>query len=260
MNRGFSVVYTGLQRNVIGGTLYLRNSFSVLGGNFDGAWLCIGDFNHILDQSEKLGGRTFASTSSCPFKSFIDRFGLIDLGFSGNPFTWSNNRRDTDLIKERLDRGLASSRWVHIFPSFSVLHFPAFSSDHNPILLNTSLCSPSTHRPFKFEEFWIKDPTCAQVIAAAWSVVISGSPAYCLVQKLKITKAALKRWNSLHFGNIITNIKAKLLQLDQAQKAPHPSLQGRWNSSSSLTLRIFFLKRKFFGATNPGKPGSPAKT
>jgi hypothetical protein len=27
-----------------------------------------------------------------PFRSFIDHFGIIDVGFVGNPFTWSNNK------------------------------------------------------------------------------------------------------------------------------------------------------------------------
>jgi hypothetical protein len=33
---------------------------------------------------------------------------MIDVGFAGNPFTWSNNIIGLKNIKERLDRGLAS--------------------------------------------------------------------------------------------------------------------------------------------------------
>jgi hypothetical protein len=76
---------------------------------------------------------------------------MIDLGFSSNPYTWSNHRQCLGLIKERLDRGVASSQWIQYFPSFSVTHLPADTSDHNPLLLNTALPSPSLPRPFPFE-------------------------------------------------------------------------------------------------------------
>jgi hypothetical protein len=68
------------------------DSFAVIGESFEAFWLCIGDFNSILVQSEKQGGRPVAGSSHCPFKSFIDHFGMIDLGFARNPFTWSNNK------------------------------------------------------------------------------------------------------------------------------------------------------------------------
>jgi hypothetical protein len=84
---------------------------------------------------------------------------MIDLGFSGNPFTLSNHRQDSSLIKERLDRGLANGKWIHYFPFYYVVHLPARSSNHNPLLLNTSLPVPSLPRPFRFEEFWTRDPT-----------------------------------------------------------------------------------------------------
>ncbi|XP_059436565.1 uncharacterized protein LOC132169562 [Corylus avellana] len=78
------------------------DSFASVGDLFEASWLCIGDFNSVLDQSEKLGGRHVASSSHYPFRSFIDRFGMIDIGFAGNPFTWCNNRQGMDTIKERL--------------------------------------------------------------------------------------------------------------------------------------------------------------
>ena len=78
--------------------------------DYYGPWLCIGDLNMISSQSEKYGGRPFACLSNDPFCSFVDSFGMIDLGFSGNPFTWSNKRQDHHLIKERLDRGIANSQ------------------------------------------------------------------------------------------------------------------------------------------------------
>jgi exonuclease III len=90
---------------------------------FVSPWLCIGDFNFVLDQSEKLGGCHVASSSHCPFRNFIDHHGLVDLGFVGNPYTWFNNMNGFATIKERLDRTLASLDWVHLYPKPFLFHF-----------------------------------------------------------------------------------------------------------------------------------------
>jgi hypothetical protein len=149
----------------------------------------------VLDQSEKLGGRPVASSSHCLFKLFIDHFGLVDLGFVGNPYTWCNNRQGAATIKERLDRGLASISWIHLHPEFFLKHIPATSSDHHPISLNTAFFSTFFTRPFHFEEFWTKDPSCGSVIEEAWSKLVSGSPGHRLVTKLMHTQKSLKKWN-----------------------------------------------------------------
>lgn len=55
-------------------------------------WVCIGDFNKIVSQKEKVRGRMFISTTRSLLKGFIYDVGIIDLGFHGNLFTWSNRR------------------------------------------------------------------------------------------------------------------------------------------------------------------------
>jgi hypothetical protein len=194
------------------------DSFAAIGESFEASWLCIGDFNSILVQSDKQGGRPVAGSSHCPFKRFIDHFGMIDLGFAGNPFTWSNNRQGLENIKERLDRGLASPSWLHLHPEFSLIHLPAHNSDHNPISLNTNSTSCFLARPFRFEDFWTKDPSCGQVIAAAWQKFVPIHQDFCLPKKLENTKVALLKWNSLHFGNIHKQINDTLKLLDTTQK------------------------------------------
>lgn len=49
-----------------------------IGENYSGPWLCIGDFNMILDQSEKLGGLLYASSSKDSFRTFMNTFGMVD--------------------------------------------------------------------------------------------------------------------------------------------------------------------------------------
>jgi hypothetical protein len=165
------------------------------------------------------GGRPFDSYSSNPFTDFMDGYGMIDLGLCGNPYTWSNHRQGSSLIKERLDRGIANSNWISFFPSYSVIHLPTHNSDHSHLLLNYNLPVQSLPWPFRFEAFWTRDPTCGVVIDEAWSALIAGSPSFCLTQKLKITKDAIKYWNKHYFGNIKSKLENTLSLLDKVQQA-----------------------------------------
>ena len=93
-------------------------------------WLLLGDFNSILDSSEKLGGRLdpFVANSK-EFKDFVSNTQLLDLGFVGTKFTWSNNRMGMDRILEHLDRGLGNYIWVQSFGSHVSKHLAQIVSD-----------------------------------------------------------------------------------------------------------------------------------
>jgi hypothetical protein len=161
----------------------------------------------------------------------MDGYGMIDLGFCGNPYTWSNHRQGSSLIKERLGRGTANCNWINFFHSYSVVHLPAHTSDHSPLLLNSNLLVQSLPRPFRFEAFWTRDPTCGIVIDEAWSALIAGSPSFCLTHKLKITKAAIKYWNKHYFGNIKSKLDSTLSLLDKVQQAS--------SSDSNLAMELY---------------------
>jgi len=163
-------------------------------------WLWIGDFNSITSSMDKLGGPPFNCLSHNDFGYFMNAFGMIDLGFSSNPFTWSNCRQGHGLIKEHLDRGVVSSQWLHEFPAISVTHLSAYSSDHNPLILNTISPSPSLPRPFRFEEFWTRDPMCGIVINEAWSTAVSGSSWINWIRFCISTSSFLVLLNGSPFG------------------------------------------------------------
>ena len=102
-------------------------------------------------------GRPIAGSSSGGLQSVIKENGLIDMMFSGNPFTWSNKREGLANIKERLDRAFANDKWRFLFPRATVYHFLASTSDHLPIILFIEGEQKNLKRPFKFEEAWTRD-------------------------------------------------------------------------------------------------------
>ncbi|KAL3617220.1 hypothetical protein CASFOL_038967 [Castilleja foliolosa] len=97
------------------------------------SWLMVGDFNDITSQSEKKGGLPYASSSKHSLYDNLDSLGLIDLGFAGNPFTWSNQRTGSANIQQRLDRAVANCNWISLFPKAIITHLPAIASHHSPI-------------------------------------------------------------------------------------------------------------------------------
>lgn len=117
--------------------------------------LVIGDFNAILSQSKKQGGKPFASSSlKSGLKKFMEDNRLVDLGFCEPKFTWNNNRHGWGNIKERLDRGVANHQWTTLFPNATIRHLPTLTSDHASILLDT-METKDHHKTFTFEEFWV---------------------------------------------------------------------------------------------------------
>lgn len=131
--------------------------------------MIIGDFNCVLEQVDKKGGKVVSSSSSGGFRGMVDSNGLIDMGFSGYAFTWNNKRVGQCNIQDRLDRCFANGDWRYMYPTACVSHFTALHSDHRPILINTSPPSSSHPRPFRFEEMWTRDEFVTRIISNAWS-------------------------------------------------------------------------------------------
>ena len=80
---------------------------------------------------------------------------LIDLGYQGPGFTWTNGREGKDLIRERLDRVLANAEWLDVFPNSKVIHLPRTFSDHCPILVIFEDRPRSCAFPFRCKEAWV---------------------------------------------------------------------------------------------------------
>ena len=73
---------------------------SALLESIQGPWACFGDFNLTISGEEKLGGRRGNSSKQNFLQDMMFELGAIDLGYSRNQFTWSNNRWGRNAIKE----------------------------------------------------------------------------------------------------------------------------------------------------------------
>ncbi|KAK4707460.1 hypothetical protein R3W88_033007 [Solanum pinnatisectum] len=113
-------------------------------------WCTVGDFNVITDTDEKLGGCVYNMKKSLEFIGVIEACGLMDLGFSGPKFTWSNQRGINSRIWKRLDRAMVNDKWLQDMPHSNITHLPSVGSDHCPLLMEITARSEEHIKYFKF--------------------------------------------------------------------------------------------------------------
>ncbi|OMO59710.1 reverse transcriptase [Corchorus capsularis] len=137
-------------------------------------WFCFGDFNELLWQAEKDGGRERPEAQMVAFREALDDCGLYDIGYRGNMFTWKRGMGNNEFIHERLDRGVATFEWTSRFPTACITHLSSSVSDHSPILLNTEVKqrrrkkqSCSCKQNF-FEAGWCKEADCEKLVVDCW--------------------------------------------------------------------------------------------
>ncbi|KAL9674710.1 hypothetical protein QQ045_002909 [Rhodiola kirilowii] len=177
-----------------------------LHSQFSYPWIVLGDFNEVCFGWEVKGGRIRGEWQMRAFRETLMDCGLSDLGYKGNPFTFSNRRSGAREMKARLDRMLANNAWRRVFPDAQVTHITATSSDHSMILLHSrGRVRKSVYNRFRFEPMWIRNEEVGNVVAAAWS---NGEEMdMTLANKLHRCSKSLSRWNSENFGKVGKRIR-----------------------------------------------------
>ncbi|MBA0855473.1 hypothetical protein Goshw_014375, partial [Gossypium schwendimanii] len=117
---------------------------------------------------------------------------LVDVGYSGNWFTWERENFPETNIQERLDRKLATEEWSSLFLNSLIQHLPHLFSDHCPLLINIDYrARRMVKKNFKFKAWWVLEETFFEEIRCIWE----NSTGYFL-SKLGNLKRGLESWES----------------------------------------------------------------
>ena len=73
------------------------------------------------------------------FRDTLEVCELVDLGFSGVPFTYDNKHSSNGNVRGRLDQAVACNAWRNLFPYALVKHVPSPCSDHVAVLVKGSV-------------------------------------------------------------------------------------------------------------------------
>lgn len=98
--------------------------------------MCFGDLNDSIGPEDKAGGNSRSSSQLNFGRDTVRDCSLIDLGFEGYPFTWSNGRKGSENIQGRLDRALCNEVFQLRFSPISVIHLAKFGSDDAALSIN----------------------------------------------------------------------------------------------------------------------------
>ena len=128
-------------------------------------WIIAGDFNKALAEDDKFGGRSVSINRSVMFKECLDKCNMVDMGFSGPRYMWTNRREINSLIQERIDIFFMNPSWCLLYPDVKLSHLTRCHSDHCPVLMETNP-RRQLHLtgPFKFQSFWLSDPFFSNVV------------------------------------------------------------------------------------------------
>ncbi|VFQ88426.1 unnamed protein product [Cuscuta campestris] len=211
---------------------YLRETHAALPA--DMAWGVVGDFNCLLDPSEKKGGRPYAPVKYRPFVECVEDCELVDSPFIGEDYTW--------LIRSRIDRLLFNQPWMDMF-SCLVHHLDRVGSDHAPLLVECKSNERPPTRPFTFLNVWTEHEDFQGVVADSWREDITGSPMFVFGAMLKRLANSLKRWNRDTFGHIFDRLKA----LEQDVRDIELQLQTNPSDGTYIEFkrRFALLKRQY---------------
>jgi hypothetical protein len=154
-------------------------------------WCVIGDFNDLLSQEDKRGIHPHPNWLCSGFRTAVSDCDLTDIHLEGYPFTWIKSRGRATVIEERLDRAMATSTWLMMYPEVKLQNLLASHSDHSPILLqNSPVVRIQSNYMFRFENMWLKEEDVEEVVEDGWGrdrgVIVTDRTSRCADK--------LKRW------------------------------------------------------------------
>ncbi|KAL8461700.1 hypothetical protein ACS0TY_032980 [Phlomoides rotata] len=118
-----------------------------------------------------------------------------------------------NAIEERLDRATSTPTWNDLFPNAQLTNLVAPLSDHNPIMVDTSLVVfVPGYRPFRFEKKWLEEPDLKSVITKCWN----GFHDFGVLHRLDATTETLWLWGrhiAMDFRRNNEELELKIVRL-----------------------------------------------
>ena len=195
-------------------------SISRIGCHRKEPWCLIGDFNEILNNSEKMGGPRRSEASFIPFADMLECCEMEEFTSKGNKFTWEGTRWKK-RIQCCLDRSFGNKAWLSLFPNSNQTFLEKRGSDHRPVWLNLSAAQSGFKGQFRFDKRLLINPEVKGLIDKVWRR--TGSNCNLKVsQKISRCRTVLSRWKRTNQ----TNAKVKILKLQERmewfQSKPYP--------------------------------------
>ncbi|KAM3224293.1 hypothetical protein ACQJBY_057591 [Aegilops geniculata] len=142
------------------------------------------------------------------FRNCLDDCGLVDLGFSGPKFTWTNRQDAQCNVRVRLDRAVANGDFTAMFEFYHVDNIITTTSDHYAVAisLDSQLLMgdrPPVQHNFRYEAMWRRAEGYIGVVENAWKAHATGTRSlHETWSVLNHVSGALKEWSKEAFGSV----------------------------------------------------------
>ena len=176
-------------------------------------WCFCGDFNAVRCRSKRKGIRVGFDHSSeiVGFNSFIDTNLLMDLPIVGKNYTWF---KANGSAKSRINRVLVSEEWLVKWPMSKQYVKQREVSDHCAIVVK-SVEKDWGPKPFRSIDAWFSERGFREMVKGKWlSYPTEGNALVTFKEKLKRLKGDFKIWNRDVFGNIQTQKRIILPEIE----------------------------------------------
>ncbi|CAM8965691.1 unnamed protein product [Rhodiola kirilowii] len=181
-------------------------------------WVVMGDFNEIAFSWEMESKRSRQAWQMRDFRSCLDDCELVDLGYSGDIFTYSNRRKEEHEVRARLDRVVANGVWRNNFPKATVSHVFANTSDHVLLVLYIQGRKLAKKRNIqRFEPMWTRHKGFKEAVRASWADQAEGGS---ISEKLEVCIRGLSQWSKAEFGNVSRIVKSLKDRIQQLKREP----------------------------------------
>ncbi|XP_074374016.1 uncharacterized protein LOC141714395 [Apium graveolens] len=189
--------------------------------------------NKVEKVSKKLG---FANYFAVDVQGHGGGIALFWKNEEGDIYTWEHARGTERWVQERLDRGLATDKWMEMFPGAEVQ-------------LHKQVYVQKTSR-FKFENMWVKESECRNIIQMCWNDETTTS----LMDKMVICCAKLEEWGE----NLVKDMNTKLRKY-RADMKRFRSRRDKAGTQQYGEARWKYMKllekKKYFGVKEPNNSG-----
>lgn len=159
-------------------------------------WLLTGDFNEILDNSEKSGGPERPERSFSAFREFFAQNDLLDLRHAGNFLSW-RGQRGRHLVHCRLDRTMVNSSWFDAFPQGRSHYLRFHGSDHRPVVSSFDVTRKKQSKIFRYDRRLKDIEEVRTLIDSTWNA----SPSSPVSRRLSDCRRAIAKWSRDHHNN-----------------------------------------------------------
>lgn len=205
-------------------------------------WCLIGDMNNVLSQEDKKGGRPYPTWLISGFQAVLDDCDLNDMELQGYRYTWEIGHGTYNWIEIKLDRALVLSNFLQVFPEAKLSNLEVSTSDHSLLFLEPiSIHTVVAGRRFKFENAWLRDPMCGEIVKDVWC----SRQGRTLKEKLEKCSEVLTKWGKEITGSFRTRIK-ECKRIMKSVKAKRDARSVKLYQDESKKLTEIYSQQEIF--------------